>query len=218
MRGPKLSAAQERERRALREALRELLPSAKPKDFDDEHFVGTHDNANGVQWHVSVERSDLTQWFAVNLEGLAYRDWPIARFINREMESPELPSLAGQVDEPDTIFVHLTRDAWSGPRGRVAVEQWSLLPRRALNLLTPTVWQRAVVAARSCLAGPEGGRGIASLTRSKNQLREEFEVSPHLNVGVVLQARGTQLSRLRELEKVQARLRPVYEFFVRRCG
>jgi hypothetical protein len=218
MRGPKLSAAQERDRNALREGLRELLPTATLRDFDDERFVGSHDDASGVQWHVSVDRSDLARWLAVNLEGLAYKDWPIARFITREMESPELPLLASQVDDANLVFVHLTRDAWSGPRTRVAVEQWSLLPRRALSLLTATVWQRAVGAARGCLAAPGGGRGTATLTRVKNHLRDEFEVSPHLNVGVVLQARGTQLERLRELQKAQAQLQPIYEFFVRRCS
>src|SRR5688500_15542587 len=127
MSGPKLSFNQERERTALRQALEVLLPQSKLVDFDDERFVGTHEDVDGVQWHVALDRGQMTTRFAVNLEGLSYRGtWPIARLLRSEAADPQFLNVAEVVQGADAVYVHLTRDTWKGPRSRVAAENWHL--------------------------------------------------------------------------------------------
>lgn len=138
-----MSIRQERERNALREALRELLLGRPLKDFDDERFVGTHERVDGVQWHVALDREHLTSCFAVNLEGLAYRGWPIARLVWREAEEMRLLDVLREVRSPEAVQLHLTRDAWVSARLRVAVDEWYLL-RLSLADLTARIWQSAL--------------------------------------------------------------------------
>ena len=44
-------------------------------------YQGVSDNAEGVQWNAGVDREQGSSWLGVNLEGMAYDDWPIARLI-----------------------------------------------------------------------------------------------------------------------------------------
>jgi hypothetical protein len=212
MRGPKLSPRQEREAAALHAALAALLGVA-PKPFDDELFVGAHDGVDGVQWHVSLDRQDMiTRRFAVNLEGLEYRNWPIARFIARELEAPKLFDTVAGADPLRKVCVQLTRDAWAGRRTRVAVERWSLLSRQPVGGLSPALWRSSLVAARTCLASADGGRGKARLTRVKTHLAEDLETSPHLTFGVELTADGTVEERVLELRRAMQLLTPLHDF------
>jgi hypothetical protein len=211
MRGPTLSLRQQRERDALRSALELLLPGRPLEDFDDERFVGTHDDVDGVQWHVALERAQMTRLFAVNLEGLAYRNWPIATFLWREAQELRLLQVIRDVAGPEQIHVHLTRDAWTSVRTRVAVDEWYLL-RRPLAELTPRIWESALIKAKACLRGPNGGRGSAEVTVSHSQVRRELEVCPHLNLGVELQSTGHVEERLAEMREVMKQLEPLHCF------
>ena len=218
MRGPKLSPRQDREANALHDSLSALL--GRPvKRFDDEIFVGAHDGSEGVQWHVSLDRQDMiTRRFSVNLEGLAYKDWPIAKFIARELEQPKLFDAVTAIEKPELVQVHLTRDAWKGPRTRVAVERWSLLSRQPVHKLSPALWRSSLNEARRCLAGPDGGRAKARLLRVKTHLTEDLEISPHLNFGIELTAEGTVEERVMELRRAMKLLVPLHEFAGLQCA
>jgi hypothetical protein len=214
VRGARLSLQQEREVRGLSEAIALLFPSRPFQTFDDELFVGVREAVDGVQWHVSLERQNGLRRLAVNLEGLAYRDWPIARLIQRELAEAKLFEVILTLANPRAIEVHLTRDAWKGPRTRVAVEEWSLLPRRPLSDLSPHAWRIALTQAAASLAGPAGGRGSKRLTRLNKLASEEFEVSPHLNFAVKLISGGTASERLVEMRTAMTQLEPLHRFVV----
>ena len=218
MRGPQLSFSQERERRELRQALEMLLPDSKLADFDDERFVGTHEDIDGPQWHVALNRAEMTGRFAVNLEGLSYGGtWPIARFLQHEADDPGFLSIVARVERPESVLVHIVRDTWKGARTRVAADNWNVLRARPLTELKATTWRDAVAEAQRCLAAPSGGRGVASLIRISTGVRERLETTPHFNVGVTLQNRASLTERAMEMRQAMQRLAPVREFVASRC-
>lgn len=51
---------------------------------------GVSDDAEGVQWNASYDPRDLRKWVSVNLEGMEYDGWPVARLIRRELTNPKL--------------------------------------------------------------------------------------------------------------------------------
>ena len=59
----------------------------------------------GVQWHAGY---DEIAWIGVNLEGMLYDGWPIARLIKRELSNPLLLSeYRDRVPRPETVTVEL---------------------------------------------------------------------------------------------------------------
>ena len=159
----------------------------------------------------------MTSRLAVNLEGLSYGGtWPIATFLRHEMTDPQLLTLGPLVEDAESVDVHLTRDAWKGPRTRVAADKWHLLLSPLAQLREGT-WRRAVAQAQGCL-GPAGGRGVASLIRVQTGVRERFETTPHLNVGVTLASRGSLTQRVAEMQVAVRRLTPIRDYVTRRSA
>ncbi len=72
---------------------------------------GFSDDNNGVQWNVRIEQDTGMAALGVNLEGMKYKDWPIARLLLREKSESKLPSLSN-ITEAEEIHVGLYRDAW----------------------------------------------------------------------------------------------------------
>jgi hypothetical protein len=46
---------------------------------------GASDSKQGVQWSGWLDFRENVAYLAVNLEGMKYDDWPVARFIEREV-------------------------------------------------------------------------------------------------------------------------------------
>ena len=66
-----------------------------------------------VQWNAGYYPRDGTVWLGVNLEGMKYDDWPVARLIEREISRPLLLTrYRPQVARPDKVTVLWSRDAW----------------------------------------------------------------------------------------------------------
>ena len=178
---------------------------------------GRTEKVEGVQWHVALHREYLTQHFAVNLEGLAYRGrWPIARFLWREAEDLKLFQVATGPALSEGIQVHLTRDAWVSPRQRVAVDEWYLL-RLPLADLKVRTWQTALAKAKECLEGPSGGRGTATVTTWRSRAREQLNVCPHLNFGLQLHSDGGTSERVVEMRRAMEQLKPIHQFVEESC-
>ena len=75
--------------------------------------LGVSDGIEGVQWNAGYRTRDGTAWLGVNLEGMRYNDWPVARFIERELSRPLLLTrYRGWVARPGRVIVRWTRDAW----------------------------------------------------------------------------------------------------------
>ena len=47
--------------------------------------LGVSDGNEGVQWNAGHYPRDGAVWLGVNLEGMKYDDWPVARLIEREI-------------------------------------------------------------------------------------------------------------------------------------
>ena len=52
--------------------------------------LGISDGNEGVQWNAGDRPGDGFVWLGVNLEGMQYDDWPVARLIEREISRPLL--------------------------------------------------------------------------------------------------------------------------------
>jgi hypothetical protein len=147
-------------------------------------LLGVCDDARGAQWSAATDLQSGQSWLAVNLEGIQYDGWPIARFIERELASPELPALQGAVAHPDQLIVSMSRDAWQAA-GRVRILEHAIAPTPiALAAITPEIWRSVLQQARECLnpAREYRGRGQATVTLASSNEAVVRDVSPHFNI------------------------------------
>ena len=142
--------------------------------------AGISDAVEGVQWNAGY---DEIAWIGVNLEGMLYDGWPIARLIKRELSSPLLLSeYRDRVPRPETVTVSWNRDAWQA-RTRPPIREARIAPTPiALDRLDADGWARALVQARECLDPERGyqGRRRTKVTLSRSDQVVELGVTPHL--------------------------------------
>ena len=152
-------------------------------------LLGISDGREGVQWNAAYFRSEQTASLGVNLEGMKYDDWPVARLIERELSQPLLlTEYRARVARPEMVTVRWHRDAWQAAI-RVPIKESSLDPTPiALHRLGSEGWKRALRSARECLNPKRGYRGRR---RTKVTLRRsgqvvERQVTPHLHFEMCL--------------------------------
>jgi hypothetical protein len=141
---------------------------------------GFSDNAQGVQWNTGLHHETGGCWLGVNLEGMKYDGWPVARLIEREVVRPRLLDLR-TIDGAEQISVTWFRDAWERFRLRIEEEYIGSTPV-ALNVLTPERWNAVLREAYGCL-NPEKshrGRGTQRVTLVHSGSAEKW-VSPHFH-------------------------------------
>lgn len=205
---------------SLRDALQFALPARKLEPFSDERFAGFHDGAEGVQWHVALNQVTGESQIAVNLEGLIYgkdRKRPIERLLKRERHNAKVFAAIHAAADPAHVMVHMTCDAWAGPRTRVPIQEWTIGLATA-DQLTEAAWQEMMAAALECL-GEEGARGVRQVTRLGRSAPEPMEVVPHFNVSRPLWTTPPppQECRKKVIEEM-GRLKPVYDALVDRVA
>lgn len=147
-------------------------------------WQGVSDDARGVQWNAGVDRDEGTIWLGVNLEGMEYDGWPVARLIERELRRPVLLSLASS-DAPH-VRLEWSRDAWQASARPPIREREIGGGPVALRGLTADLWRRMLLEAYDCLDAERGhrGRGTQWVTLpSKGPV--ERTVSPHLHMSTV---------------------------------
>ena len=81
----------------------------RPFGMSGSRWVGVSDDAKGVQWNAPLDQEEGIVILGVNLEGMEYQGWPIARFIERELAQPMLTNMTADFGD---IVVSLMRDAW----------------------------------------------------------------------------------------------------------
>src|SRR4051794_13067818 len=81
---------------------------------------GLHDGNDGVQWNMGFDPRGPERWIGVNLEGMKYNGWPIARLIANERRRATLPTLIASHPELDSVHLVMERDFWA--RTRIHVE------------------------------------------------------------------------------------------------
>ena len=152
--------------------------------------LGISNGNEGVQWNAGYG----FVWLGVNLEGMKYDDWLVARLIEREISRPLLLTRCRrQVARPDKVTVLWARDAWPySARPRIKEANLASTPI-ALDRLDGQGWAEALRGARECLDPRKRHRGrrrvLVTLLLSKRhpwERRVEMYVSPHLKIGTPL--------------------------------
>ena len=123
--------------------------------------LGISDGNEGVQWNAGYYPRDGAVWLGVNLEGMKYDDWPVARLIEREISRPLLLTrYRREVARPDRVIVIWARDAWQYSARR-RIKEANVTPTPiALDRLDGQGWADALRGARECL-DPGGSIGVA---------------------------------------------------------
>ena len=171
----------------------------------------------GCPWNAGYYPRDGAVWLGVNLEGMKYDDWPVARLIEREISPPLLLTrYRRKVARPDKVTVLWARDAWqySAPS---RIKEAHLAPTPiALDRLDGQGWADALRGARECLNPRKQHRGrrkvSVTLLPSKRHPWErqvEMDASPHLKI-------RTPLAEIMSWAMWQGRdnLEALYEFAV----
>ena len=192
--------------------------SGRPFGGTSKTYDGMSDDAEGVQWNVATFKDKPQRArLGVNLEGMKYKDWPIARFIESELKNRALLSLPV---EKDKIYVGFFRDAWQ-VTNRPAIEERSLgCSGISLEEMTGFQWKKTLDEAYACLDPQNNHRGRAKqdVTLSKSGMLKTMEVSPHLQIYTTIWSifpADFQTAKTL-MQKSFDRLMPVYEY-VRGC-
>ena len=152
--------------------------------------LGISDGNEGVQWNAGYYPVTARYWLGVNLVGMKYDDWPVARLSEREISGPLLLTrYRRKVARPDKVTVLWARDAWQYSARR-RIKEANLAPTPiALDRLDGQGWADALRGARECLDPRRQHRGRrkvpVTLLPSKRhpwERRVEMDVSPHLKI------------------------------------
>lgn len=182
---------------------------------------GVSDGNQGVQWNIRWEKETETVELGVNLEGMKYDNWPIARFLENEMGSPQLPSLAATLNASDSISLAIYRDAWQAAiRPRIVEEFITGTPVRLMEV-TPDKWILVLKAAYTCLDSERNQRGRAIETVTlRSGKKQAMEVTPHLHISTPVWT-ITPSSSEQARQQVTAgfdRLKPIYALVKRQSA
>ncbi|QFU75919.1 hypothetical protein EY643_09735 [Halioglobus maricola] len=189
-----------------------------PRPFGQKagRWVGVSDDNDGVQWNVALPRDSAEAYLGVNLEGMKYRDWPIARLLLSEKENLTLIELRDVISAADLITVHLTRDAWQAAARPQIKEKQIGVSGKALAALAEQEWRAMVDEALECLDAAQGflARGKQEVTLEKSGELVERETSPHLTFRTLIwDSPPTSMEEAMAcIEAAQQRLRPVYDW------
>lgn len=178
---------------------------------------GLSDGNEGVQWNAGYNPDTGEAWVGVNLEGMQYHDWPVARLIWRELQTPTLPSLVRKLQNTRDVVVRWRRDYWQAA-SRPPIEEKDIAPTPILaSQLTEDLWRKALEGAAGCLDATESGAGRATrqVTLSVSKQRVTGPVSPHLTI---LVPSAAPFDWELYFSRARAQLQPFYDWAVERAG
>ena len=175
------------------------------------HTGGLSDGNQGVQWNAGYDPRTGEQWVGVNLEGMQYDGWPIARLIERELRTLKLLDVIKSVSNPDPARVQWTRDYWQATSRPPIVETHIAQTPVRLSRLDEAAWRAALAEALDCLdpARLHRGRATQHVTLAASGRRVAGPVSPHLTVVFPALARVPWLDFLVE---AKSRMHPFYDW------
>lgn len=188
----------------------------EPRPFGQKNTrkKGFSDNSNGVQWNAGIDLDTGAASIAVNLEGMKYIDWPIARLLEREkieLKLPDLSTIAGA----EEIYVGLSRDAWQAA-ARLIIEEKNITgSNTSLSQVSTELWCDMLDEALLCLDADKNYRGRVrqNVTLTKTGKVVERGISPHLNIYTNLWTSPPEsIEEVTDmLEMAYERLLPVYD-------
>lgn len=176
-------------------------------------WLGICDGAEGVQWNTWLHRGENAAYVGVNLEGLKYDGWPIARFIEREFRHARLFEVIQQLTAPESIQMIFHRDAWRFA-SRPAIEERHIgLSGRALAEIDPDAWKRTLQEAYDCLDAEREYRHRGRQMVTTKSGKVELSVSPHLQFRQrISDAAEGQRDWLPRVKRAREALQPLYIF------
>lgn len=183
-------------------------------------WFGMSDGVEGVQWNLGVNTESEKIRLGVNLEGISYGYWPISRFLQKELNGPQLFDVIENIEDPRRIQLSLFRDAWQ-VTARPHIVERNIGPED-LNLaeVTPEQWRAMLEEGLGCLNEERSylGRARQKVTLAnepRNGPRERvMDVSPHLTIWTLLGPRETAEDRITPTLELLA---PLHEWVSRQC-
>jgi len=176
---------------------------------------GMSDGNAGVQWNLSVSTDAEDVRMGVNLEGMKYRNWPISKFILSEINNPKIEQVKSNLNNPDKISIHFSRDAWQVTARPFIVEKY--IGGKVFTFFETNLsqWSTTLQEALGCLNKEANycGRAKQKVTlenKPKNggQVRI-MEVSPHLTIWSHFSLSGNIEENI--ISKI-TELQPVYDW------
>jgi hypothetical protein len=193
----------------------ELKIKGKPFGQLNTRRFGISDGNRGVQWNLAVNSETNEIRIGINLEGSANTGgWLIADFIK---SNPSIRALRVQLEDPDHVFLAITRDAWQGPSRLAIREKYIGGQVFPVSAITEDTWTKVLAEALSCLDEDRDHRGRnrnQPVTLESNGRVLERDVSPHLTIWRSLQM-GADIDD--EICSAIAELKPVYDWVVAAC-
>jgi hypothetical protein len=165
-----------------------------------------------VQWNAWLEAREAAAFLGVNLEGMVYDGWPVARFLERELNRPRLFDMRDRIDAPALVQAVWHRDAWQISLRPVIREKHIGVSMRMLPDIDPGAWAATLREAYSCLDPDKGHRGRATQTvTTATGEQREYPVSPHLQFRQRLAWTPTDGWRT-SLANAKQNLQPLYDW------
>ncbi|HGK7504820.1 GIY-YIG nuclease family protein [Kluyvera cryocrescens] len=182
-------------------------------------FFGMSDGYEGVQWNISVNTQTDNISIGVNLEGMMYKDWPIARLIRTELTNPELLNVIPQLENPDVIFMTFSRDAWQVASRPEIKEKYIGGKSFSLSELTYENWHSILVEAQECLDQKydyqrRNTQDVTLIKKDGHHVVRAMPVSPHLTIWSPLLINGSVEESIKN--KI-AQLNLIYLWMVKRA-
>jgi len=208
----------------LERAFRKVI-GPNPRQFGTRSrgHLGVSDGNEGVQWNTWVDSDPMESGLGVNLEGLMYDDWPIARFIERELARPTIFDVVATLSEAKNIGLTWSRDYWQRA-ARPPIKERRIVYRLPLDQLRPAAWRDYLLAARDCLDSSRGyhGRGRQTVTLIPSGKRvTDAQVSPHLHFARMLGPdffSSNYDSQVATMNRCRGDLEPLYQFVKQRTN
>ncbi len=181
---------------------------------------GASDDNKGVQWNISIDRESGETYLGVNLEGMKYKNWPIANLLLAETQESSLPSFT-DIKAAEEITVKLTRDAWQAA-ARPSIKEKSIDGSgTTLKNMSPPLWEKMVKEALECL-NPNvdyKGRGRIDVTLVKSGNIVTKEVSPHLTFHLLVWEKQPKTieEAVQLISAAYDKLLPLYDWVEMKC-
>jgi hypothetical protein len=181
-------------------------------------LFGMSDGNDGVQWNLLVFTDVSKIKLGVNLEGMKYFNWPIASFIQSELENPSIEKLKKKLENPEHIFIRLARDAWQVQSRPYIVEELFGGSEISISDMDCELWILILTKALTCLDEKKLYRGRNKQTVTlvnkpkKGQQIRTMQVSPHLTIWTPIELTGDITTNLQSgIEQLE----PIHEWVTR---
>lgn len=206
----------------LLDGFNELL-NVKGRPFGqlNKPYFGISDGRDGVQWNLAIYPNEGKARVGVNLEGMEYRDWPIATLIKAELKVPALLRLVPHLRAPQDITLRFTRDAWQ-VTSRPNILEKNLGGREfRLSELTEDLWHTILTEGIDCLNKDRSyrGRGRQAVTvvrkAGPDANSTDMPVSPHLTIWTPI---DPSRDSIEDLSSAIEHLKPVHEWALKVSG